>query len=417
MMNDRNDNDRRDRPGGPEEMGNTGDIEWIKDEEETSPPEAASAGEKKPFDFESFLNLDGLGLEDLEDKITDVLDGKDLLDPEAYGEFAPDYIPRRPRAGEGGRHMAPSTDDEEEPELNDIAPEPDWEQQNPDPEEEQEEQVPPRPNFDELVPPRPKVVVAEPAHTVYVKPDSEYGDYDGGSRRDTRSDRNDQGLRGWQKGLIAIVIAAAVIIVGFGVLTNMLGGSSTSDEAEATATPASTNVLSGLLTSATATPGTATMPPVATNSAATPVSATTYSITVTSGNGGSISPSGVVSVEEGGSVTFTITPNNGYEISQLLVDGTSVSPGSSYTFSNVTSNHTIYAVFQPVATATETPVPTAEPTAEPTPAPTDNAPPAAVETDNGGDVGGNVGGDAPQEPQDNSGGGEEMSSDQTEDQG
>ncbi|MCD7844517.1 MAG: hypothetical protein LUG57_01395 [Oscillospiraceae bacterium] len=411
-MNDRNDNDRKDWPGGD-------DIQWTKDDQEAAPPEATPAGERKPFDFESFLNLDDLGLEDSEDKITDVLDGKDLLDPDAYGEFAPDYIPRRPREGEGGRHMAPSTEEDEEPELNDIAPEPDWEQQNPDPEE-PEEEVPPRPDFDELVPPRPKVVVAEPAHTVYVKPDSEYQDYDSRPRRDARSDRNDQGLRGWQKGLIAIVISAAVIIVGYGALTNFLGGSDTSDEAEATATPASTSVLSGLLTSATATPSTATMPPVATSSATTPVSVTTYSITVTSGNGGSISPSGVVSVEEGGSVTFSITPNNGYEISQLLIDGTSVSPGSSYTFSNITSNHTIYAVFQPAATATETPVPTAEPTPEPTPAPTDNAPPAAVETDNGGgDVGGGDagGGDIPQEPEDNTGGGEELPSEQTGEQG
>ncbi|MCC8358204.1 MAG: hypothetical protein LJU34_10355, partial [Oscillospiraceae bacterium] len=342
MMNDRNDNERMGRTGGSDGLGSAGDIEWTKDGGDISQPEPAPTGEKKPFDFDSFLNLDGLGLDDLEDKITDVLDGKDLLEPDAYGEFAPDYISRRAGEGERGRHMAPSSEDEDEPELNDIAPEPDWEQQNPDAEDE----APPRPDFDELVPPRPKVVVAEPAHTVYVKPDSEYQDYDSYDRRDTRSDRNDQGLRGWQKSLIAIVIAAAVIIVGYGALTNLLGGSTASDEAEEeTASPTATSILSGLLTSATATPGTATMPPAATSSATAPVSASTYSITVTCGSGGSISPSGVVSVEEGGSVTFTITPNSGYEISKLLIDGSSVSPGSSYTFSNVTSNHTIYAVF------------------------------------------------------------------------
>lgn len=71
-----------------------------------------------------------------------------------------------------------------------------------------------------------------------------------------------------------------------------------------------------------------------------------YDITVPTGlTGGSISPSGTVSVTKGGSKTFTITPYTGYVISDVLVDGKSVGSVSSYTFSNITAAHTISAVF------------------------------------------------------------------------
>ena len=68
-------------------------------------------------------------------------------------------------------------------------------------------------------------------------------------------------------------------------------------------------------------------------------------ITATAGAGGSISPSGDVQVAAGGSQTFTITPNAGYSISNVLVDGVSVGAGPSYTFSNIQANHTIAAYF------------------------------------------------------------------------
>ncbi len=71
----------------------------------------------------------------------------------------------------------------------------------------------------------------------------------------------------------------------------------------------------------------------------------TYTITASAGDGGSISPSGSVSVREGLDKTFTITPGSGYHISDVLVDGTSVGAVSSYTFEDVQSKHTIEAVF------------------------------------------------------------------------
>ncbi len=70
----------------------------------------------------------------------------------------------------------------------------------------------------------------------------------------------------------------------------------------------------------------------------------TYSITPSAGSGGSISPTSAL-VNHGDSQTFTITPNSGYQVADVKVDGTSVGAVSSYTFSNVTSNHTISATF------------------------------------------------------------------------
>jgi len=79
----------------------------------------------------------------------------------------------------------------------------------------------------------------------------------------------------------------------------------------------------------------------------------THTINALAGTGGSISPSGSVSVNQGGSQAFTITPNSGYRISDVIVDGISVGAVSSYTFSNVSSNHSISANFSPSNAVTE----------------------------------------------------------------
>ncbi len=70
-----------------------------------------------------------------------------------------------------------------------------------------------------------------------------------------------------------------------------------------------------------------------------------FTITATAGNGGSISPSGKVRVKRGKSKTFTISANEGYEISDVVVDGVSIGPVTSYKFSKVRSDHTISANF------------------------------------------------------------------------
>ena len=71
-----------------------------------------------------------------------------------------------------------------------------------------------------------------------------------------------------------------------------------------------------------------------------------HTVTVTCGAGGSVSPSGNQKVAEGGSVSFTITPKDGYEVATLVIDGTTVLPLSSYSFMNVDSNHTLYVTFR-----------------------------------------------------------------------
>jgi len=72
----------------------------------------------------------------------------------------------------------------------------------------------------------------------------------------------------------------------------------------------------------------------------------TYTITASAGSNGSISPSGNISVSQGSDKSFTITPDAGYSINDILVDGSSVGAVSSYTFINVTEDHTISATFQ-----------------------------------------------------------------------
>lgn len=72
----------------------------------------------------------------------------------------------------------------------------------------------------------------------------------------------------------------------------------------------------------------------------------TFTITASAGAGGSITPTGTVTVNYGGSQTFTIAPiNSCYYIKDVLVDGISVGPVGSYPFTNVTGNHTIAASF------------------------------------------------------------------------
>ncbi|GAB4365163.1 MAG: hypothetical protein Kow0042_04240 [Calditrichia bacterium] len=71
----------------------------------------------------------------------------------------------------------------------------------------------------------------------------------------------------------------------------------------------------------------------------------TFTITASAGAGGSISPTGAVPVTGGTDQTFTITPNTGYHVLDVLVDGVSVGALSIYTFGNVNADHTISASF------------------------------------------------------------------------
>lgn len=71
----------------------------------------------------------------------------------------------------------------------------------------------------------------------------------------------------------------------------------------------------------------------------------TFSISAAHGDGGIIEPSGSISVFENDSILFIILADDGYEIDEVLVDGSNVGPLSEYLFERVTDNHEIYASF------------------------------------------------------------------------
>lgn len=75
------------------------------------------------------------------------------------------------------------------------------------------------------------------------------------------------------------------------------------------------------------------------------VNQTIRTIAASAGANGAISPSGTVAVANGSNQVFTMTPNAGYKIAGVTVDGSAVAINPTYTFSNITANHTISATF------------------------------------------------------------------------
>ena len=73
---------------------------------------------------------------------------------------------------------------------------------------------------------------------------------------------------------------------------------------------------------------------------------TVYTITATAGESGEISPSGKVTVVQGGDMTFRMIPQQGYQVADVLVDGESVGAVTRYTFEDVRRSHTISVTFQ-----------------------------------------------------------------------
>ncbi|MDM8551193.1 PKD domain-containing protein [Desulfobacterales bacterium HSG2] len=78
-----------------------------------------------------------------------------------------------------------------------------------------------------------------------------------------------------------------------------------------------------------------------------------HTITATSGDNGSINPSGEVTVDEGSYQTFVMTPDSGYELEDVEIDGMSLGALDGYTFTDVTNDHTIRATFTKAAVAIE----------------------------------------------------------------
>jgi hypothetical protein len=104
-------------------------------------------------------------------------------------------------------------------------------------------------------------------------------------------------------------------------------------------------------------------------------------ISTSAGANGAISPTGTFSVNYGGSQSFTMTPNNGYYVVDVTVNGGSVGAVNSYTFTNVQASYTIYAMFALTPTPTPTPTSsTSTPTLTPSPSPTATPKPTATPT-------------------------------------
>ncbi len=75
------------------------------------------------------------------------------------------------------------------------------------------------------------------------------------------------------------------------------------------------------------------------------VNPASLTINASAGANGTITPSGAISVASGASQAFTVTPNVGYTIASVTVDGVNQGGISTYTFTNVTAGHTISATF------------------------------------------------------------------------
>ena len=158
------------------------EINWAEAEEKV----------KKAFDFDAFL-----GAGDLDDRVTDVMDGKDLLEPDAFDYFAADYIPRRGGERDRGRHEAPEAEGAE------TAPE----------EEKKSPMDPKDPRY--AAPERPRVLVAERRPTVYVTPE---GDFSRESEPPAGGGSGGEG-RNWMIAvLIALGVLAAVLALVLGIM-------------------------------------------------------------------------------------------------------------------------------------------------------------------------------------------------------
>ena len=332
------------------------DIKWTKE----------NGGREKPFDFDAFL--EGTEEYPLDDQVTRLLGGKDLLEPDAFGDSVSEYVPSRRGDGERGRHEVP------EPES--TAREGDWEEdeeplpeeEEPEPEPEEESAPEPR-RFDPsdpryAAPERPHIVVAEPRGKVIIEPDTAE-DLDGGKK--------ERGVSEALKWVIAVLVAIAII---GGVVIKFVGNPADIRNMIASILPIGETAENRPKETKSAAP---TPSPTPAQATATPVqevtpapAVSTHKITVTADPGGTISPSGVVEVRDGESVTFSIIPGDGYSLSQLVVDGSAVEMGGTYTFHDVTRDHTIYAAFlqdEPAPAEETPPMITPEPLPEDTPEP------------------------------------------------
>ncbi len=147
--------------------------------------------------------------------------------------------------------------------------------------------------------------------------------------------------------------ASAVPAAGGSITLNPAGGSYASGTSvTVTATPNTGYTFANFSGDLTGTTNPATVTMNSNKAITANFSVGTFSITATAGANGSISPSGSVSVAYGANQTFIVSPNTGYVVDVVTVDGTGQGSIGSYTFNSVTANHTISATFKTGPTPT-----------------------------------------------------------------
>ncbi len=80
-----------------------------------------------------------------------------------------------------------------------------------------------------------------------------------------------------------------------------------------------------------------------------------YTISARSSAGGSVSPEGELRFDQGGRAEYVLTPEEGFELAILEIDGEEVAPVGRYVFADIRENHTLYAVFEAVEDEPDTP--------------------------------------------------------------
>ena len=93
----------------------------------------------------------------------------------------------------------------------------------------------------------------------------------------------------------------------------------------------------------------------------------THTVTVTHTSGGNVSPSGTVTVTDGGSLVLTIVPDSGYRVSSVTDGGTAVSASGTYTVSDITGDREVHVVFSKIEPVTPPYIPPYNPPSPPSP--------------------------------------------------
>ena len=161
-----------------------------------------------------------------------------------------------------------------------------------------------------------------------------------------------------QSGAAQYSLSISKAGTGSGTVTNNPAGSTFNDGTTVilTAAAGSNSTFAGWSGACTGTSPTCTLTMNANASVTAAFNLKTYTVTATAGANGTITPQGTVSVNSGANQSFTITPNSGYKISDVKVDGTSVGAVASFLFGAVMSNHTIDATFASLPPQTGSPV-------------------------------------------------------------